>query len=126
MKYSIGYQLPDEYDSTSELVSDYREHISSVYFSAPGHISARLVIDRKDTEQMLEELSFIKRELNIPLVLLYNANCYGDNAVSDKFKKEIVESLENLDDYSSSLKMVVENIKGDIIKHADAKHAKFK
>lgn len=96
MKYSIGYQLPDEYDSTSELVSDYREHISSVYFSAPGHVSARSVIDRKDTEQMLEELSYIKRELEIPLVLLYNANCYGDTAVSDKFEKEIVENVGSM------------------------------
>ena len=67
MKYSIGYQLPDEYDSTSELVQDYHEHISSVYFSAPGHASARSVIAEKDTEQMMEELSYIRQELQIPL-----------------------------------------------------------
>ena len=96
MKFSIGYQLPDEYDSTSELVSDYREHISSVYFSAPGHTSARSVIDAKDTEQMLEELSYIRHELNTQLVLLYNANCYGDTAISDKFKKEIVENVGSM------------------------------
>lgn len=96
MKYSIGYQLPDEYDSTAELVHDYQEHISSVYFSAPGHASARSVIDVKDTEQMLDELTYIRQELQIPLVLLYNANCYGDTAISDKFEKEIVENVASM------------------------------
>lgn len=96
MKYSIGYQLPDEYDSTSELVQDYHEHISSVYFSAPGHASARSVIAEKDTEQMMEELSYIRQELQIPLVLLYNANCYGDIAISDKFEKQIIENVDSM------------------------------
>ena len=96
MKYSIGYQLPDEYDSTSELVQDYHEHISSVYFSVPGQASARSVIDVKDTQLMLEELAYIRQNLHIPLVLLYNANCYGDIAISDKFEKEIIECVNSM------------------------------
>lgn len=96
MKYSIGYQLPDEYDSTAELVQDYQEHIASVYFSAPGHASARSAVGAENAEQMLEELAYIRQELHIPLVLLYNANCYGDTAISDKFEKEIAENVASL------------------------------
>lgn len=96
MKYSIGYQLPDEYDSTAELVRDYSEHISSVYFSAPGQASARSIINEQDTETMLDELLFIRQELGIPLTMLYNANCYGDTAISPKFEKEIVECVDSM------------------------------
>ena len=96
MKYSIGYQLPDEFDSTAELVHDYQEHISSVYFSAPGHISARSMISEQDTHAMLEELAYIRKELNIPLTMLYNANCYGDLAISEKFEHQIVNCVGSM------------------------------
>lgn len=94
MKYSIGYQLPDEFDSVSELVHDYKEHISSVYFSPPGKNSARSSIDVQDTDLMMEELAYIRYELNTPLVMLYNANCYGEQAISDVFYKDIFQTVE--------------------------------
>lgn len=92
MKFSIGYQLPDEYDSTAEIVQDYQAHISSVYFSAPGHSSARSVVEQEAWEGMREELRYI-RNLGVSLTLLYNANCYGDGAVSSQFEKEILETV---------------------------------
>lgn len=97
MKFSIGYQLPDEYDSTAEIVQDYQEHISSVYFSAPGHSSARSVVEKEAQEEMLEELRYI-RNLGVSLTLLYNANCYGDGAVSSDFQKEILETVGSMVD----------------------------
>lgn len=96
MKYSIGYQLPDEFDSTAELAEDFKENISSVYFSAPGHISARSVINEADSEMMIEELAYIHDKLNIPLVMLYNANCYGDHAISETFAKEISTCVDSM------------------------------
>lgn len=92
MKYSIGYQLPDEYDSTGELARDYKEHISSVYFSPPGQNSARSMID-SDAAEMMEELSYIRHDLDIPLVMLFNANCYGDKAISSEFQKEVFDQV---------------------------------
>ena len=97
MKFSIGYQLPDEYDSTAEIVQDYQEHISSVYFSAPGHSSARSIVEQESQEEMLEELRYI-RNLGVSLTLLYNANCYGDGAVSSDFQKEILETVGSMVD----------------------------
>ncbi|MBQ3668977.1 MAG: hypothetical protein II920_07115, partial [Clostridia bacterium] len=97
MKFSIGYQLPDEFDSTAEIVNDYIENISSVYFALPGQASARNAIDASDREEMLEELKFI-RSLGVSLSLLYNANCYGAGAVSEAFRQEIVSDIGNLTD----------------------------
>lgn len=92
MKYSVGYQLPDELDSTFEIVRDYRDHISSVYFSAPGEISARSVVESEARTEMLRELKEI-RALGISLILLYNANCYGDGAVSSAFRDRIIQMV---------------------------------
>lgn len=92
MKFSVGYQLPDEYDSIAAIVSDYREHISSVYFSAPGESSARSRTAKKYNPYVLEELRYI-RDMDIGLTLLYNANCYGDRAVSSDFGREIVQTV---------------------------------
>lgn len=95
MKYSIGYQLPDEYDSIHSICCDYRDAISSVYFSLPGKASARNEIQVQYESLMLKELKQIN-DLGIALVLLYNANCYGDQAVSKEFYQEIVESISSL------------------------------
>lgn len=95
MKFSIGYQLPDEFDSTAELVQDYKEHISSVYFSAPGQSSARSAVEADAWDEMREELCFI-RELGVSLTLLYNANCYGDNAVSPQFEASATHTLHDM------------------------------
>lgn len=93
MKFSVGYQLPDEYDSMVELVQDYRDHLSSVYYAAPGRASARSVLDPESASVMKEELSFI-HGLGIRLVMLYNANCYGADAASPKFRSQILEDVE--------------------------------
>lgn len=92
MKFSVGYQLPDEYDSIAELAQDYRESISSVYYSASGHASARSMIDARAASMMEEELSFL-HGLGIGLVMLYNANCYGDDAVSPEFRAQILKDV---------------------------------
>ena len=88
--------MPDQYDSMAELAEDYKEHIASVYFSAPGQESARSRIELSDEEGMLEELSYIRNELGIPLVLLYNANCYAEHAVSDEFALKIAHSVDKM------------------------------
>ena len=88
MRFSVGYQLPDAYDTTVELVEDYRKHISSVYFAASGEASARASIDERNSQQMKRELREI-REMGISTVLLFNANCYGEGAVSDEFAEKI-------------------------------------
>ena len=90
MRFSIGYQLPDRDDSVYEIIRDYRENVSSVYFSMAGHASARSAIQIDAGEDMLEELRAIN-DLGVPATLLYNANCYGGGAVSPEFRDEILQ-----------------------------------
>lgn len=97
MKYSIGYQLPDEYDSTLDICNDYKDNISSVYSSFGSEPSGRLPLFASTDENadmikdyQLQELKEI-RNLGINLTLLLNANCYGDEAISSGFKKHIID-----------------------------------
>ena len=96
MKYSIGYQLPDEYFSVYELCRNYSEKVSDVYFSFSAEPSGRFSLsgsDEKEAEEIkelqLEELSEIKK-LGKTLTLLYNANCYGGGAVSKTLAEHIL------------------------------------
>ena len=95
MKFSIGYQMPDRDDSIYEIVRDYQDSISSVYFSMAGHASARFAIEAELAEDMLEELRAING-LGVPCTLLYNANCYGDKAISSEFRGEIIAQVGEL------------------------------
>ena len=96
MKYSIGYQLPDEYFSVYELCRNYSDKVSDVYFSFSDEPSGRFSLsgsDEKEAEEIkelqLEELSEIKK-LGKTLTLLYNANCYGGGAVSKTLAEHIL------------------------------------
>ena len=97
MKFSVGDQLPDPNDSIYEIVRDYQESVSSVYFSMAGHASARSAIQIDAREDMIEELRAIN-DLGVPSTLLYNANCYGGKAISPEFRDEIVRTVGMLAD----------------------------
>ncbi len=102
MKYSIGYQLPDSYDSTYALCCDYREHISEVYFSWANEAGGRMPLCPDDENSVantiavqLEELREI-RKLGISLTLLFNANCYGHEANSKSLAERTIKLCEYL------------------------------
>jgi hypothetical protein len=94
MKYSIGYQLPDEFSSTPEICSDYSRHISDVFFAWGNEPSGRFPLGHdyeleRITEQQLLELSEIKK-LGKRLTLLLNANCYGEAAASTGIRDHVI------------------------------------
>lgn len=105
MKFSVGYKLPDEFDSVYSICSDYKDSISNVYFSYGNNASGRSPLGAATDEAYIrdlqaEELQEIKK-LGISLTLLYNANCYGDRAISKSFTdgvlKEVYDLKEKLD-----------------------------
>jgi collagenase-like PrtC family protease len=104
MKYSIGYQLPDEYDSLTEIVEDMGTHIDEIYFAWPGEASGRMPVGYGE-EQNLSELEQIMikelqaaRNTGIGLVLLFNASCYGEDAISLAFEKKITALIQRLNE----------------------------
>jgi len=101
MRLSIGYQLPDEDDSLVEIVRDYRESIAEVYFALPGHASGRSPLggaggegDPEARAILMEELAAIS-EMGVELVLLLNAACYGEEAISRAFAESIRKTLRD-------------------------------
>ena len=95
MKYTIGYQLSDEQDSTLEIARDFQDSISGIYCAPAGSASARSAIPADAQEDMLRELRAIS-DLGIPITLLFNANCYGGNAISPAFAEDIVRQIASV------------------------------
>lgn len=96
--------MPDETFSTYELCRDYDQKISNVYFSFSDEPSGRFSLSgstNKETEEIrqlqLEELGEIKKS-GKTLTLLYNANCYGQGAVSHTLQRHIVNLTALLKD----------------------------
>jgi hypothetical protein len=88
VRFAIGYRLPDECDSISEIVADYQEHVSEVYFALPSEPSGRSPLGSEegwsvaDAEDVLSaELTHLA-QMNVGAVLLFNAACYGAGAMS--------------------------------------------
>jgi hypothetical protein len=102
MKFSVGYQLPDEHDSISQIVADYHEQISDVYFALPGAASGRMPlglvegVEPEVLRAVQEEELLAMKALGVKLTLLYNANCYGDAAISADFAREIEQTVSAL------------------------------
>lgn len=100
MKYSIGYQLPDELDTTFDICQDFSEHISDVFFSWGTEPNGRSPLGTEDEKEIIEkvQLAELKRikDLGKTLTLLLNANCYGEDGASLKLKERILGIVERL------------------------------
>ncbi len=98
MKFAVGYQITANREPFYNIVKDYREYISEVYFSWPGFAGGRPEALQTDwtAQRSLElELSEICK-MGVKLDLLFNGNCYGDGAVSIAMKERILSLLEYL------------------------------
>jgi len=91
-KFSIGYQLMD-YDSIPDIVNDYREHISEVYFAYPGDPSGRSPLVDTSIEDFWEDIHILN-EMGVGLTLLFNAACYGEKVVSKELIKECRDKVK--------------------------------
>ena len=98
MKFAAGYQCITDGPIFAEIVADYREKLGEIYFAFPGTASGRPsggnIPER--IEQLEYELGCFRR-MGIALDLLFNGNCYGSWAISEKFQREIISTLERLE-----------------------------
>ncbi|MBQ4161260.1 MAG: hypothetical protein IJD83_10065 [Clostridia bacterium] len=100
VKFSIGYKLPDEVDSVYSICADFKESVSNVYFSFGNNPSGRSPLSHTEDEAYVkdlqtEELRAIK-DMGISLTLLYNANCYGENALSKSLVDGVLKEVYDL------------------------------
>jgi collagenase-like PrtC family protease len=112
MKFAIGYQQPENGESFPEIVNDYREHISEVYFPWVGAASGRAALGKKrggldwNAQYTLEDDLIQLRRMGIKLDLLFNANCYGSRAVSQSLENEVISILEHIEEVCNGVDTV--------------------
>ena len=102
LKLSVGYQYSEKF-CFSKIVSDYAKSIEEVYFPWVDTASGRSVIGGYDgyfdyglQNMLLEELQKIKA-LGIKLDLLFNANCYGEEAMSEVLRGKVYSIIDFLE-----------------------------
>ncbi len=99
-KFAIGYDRVDGKSFTA-MIEPYLSTIKEVYFSWPGMISGRALKNEKnfdrEKEILLTDLTWC-REHGVGLDLLFNANCYGENAFGEKLRYQVYDVIEELKD----------------------------
>jgi hypothetical protein len=102
MKFAIGYQQPENGEAFSGIVADYLPHVAEVYFPWPGLATGRAALGRQrgavdwSAQGELEKELHAIRKLGVKLDLLFNANCHGTYAVSDKLMNEVCSVVDYL------------------------------
>ncbi len=104
MKFAIGYQQPENGERFPRIVADYHEALGEVYFAWPGATSGRAALGGGsggrdwNAQSVLEaDLAEIRR-LGIKLDLLFNANCYGAEAMSEELANTVGSIIDHLGD----------------------------
>lgn len=105
IKYAIGYQLPDEQgESFTEMVRTYQNDIAEVYFPWMDTPTCRAplseqrgYVDWTAQKQLEDDLRAIK-ECGVKVDILFNANCYGGEAVSQRLANRISSILDYLNE----------------------------
>lgn len=113
MKFAIGFQLFDPGEEPfSQIVSTYQAHISEVFFAWQDIATGRSAIATRHgytdwaAQQRLEgELKKIK-DMGVKLDLLFNANCYGQYAMSEKLSNTVCSITEHLADIGCDVEIV--------------------
>jgi len=113
MKFAVGYQLrrPGE-EPLADIVRDFADSIEEVYFPwvdlptcRVSLTSRRGFVDWSGQKRLEQDLaSFL--QMGIKLDLLFNANCYGQYAVSQYLVNLVCSVIEHLQDVLGSLDVV--------------------
>lgn len=103
MKFAVGYQMSDDSDVPfPEITSRYLEHLAEVYFPWGSMPSGRAALTERrgyvdwGGQRQLEEDLIAMRSQGLKLDLLFNANCYGGQAVSQYLQHQIMSVLDYL------------------------------
>jgi len=105
LKFAVGYQFRDNADERPfiEIVNKYKDSIAEIYFpwldGASGRaspVNRRGYINWEGQEQLISDLKFFKK-IGIKTDLLFNANCYGQYAMSSFLENNVNSILDYLD-----------------------------
>lgn len=112
MKFAVGYQMLEGDQLFSDIVMKYREHIDEVYFPWIDTPTGRspLASQRGHTDwEAQEKLEYELNRLHnsgLKLDILFNANCYGSDALSLRLSNYVCSILEHLRDMFGGVDIV--------------------
>ena len=97
-KYAVGYDwmIPSGF---AAMVEPYLPTVKEVFFSWPGMVSGRSVQLDKSIEESVEQLASDLawcRKNDVELDLLFNANCYGEDAFTENLRGQVYHVMEEL------------------------------
>ncbi len=103
MKFSVGYQLPDDSPlGFMEAVEEWKDHVSEVFFPWLGFRTCRAPLNERDgytdwtVQESLESDLRRLKTLGVKLDLLFNANCHGGEALSVKLSNQVRSIIDHL------------------------------
>ena len=112
MKFAVGYQLSSEDFSFINTINPYIDKIAEVYFPWMDSASGRAVLTKRrcytnwHAQKILEhDLCELKKQ-GILLDILFNANCYGENALSQQLANTVHSTLDYLEDLVGGVDIV--------------------
>ena len=113
MKFAVGFQLYDDGEEPfSEIIRSYKDSISEVFFPWQDFATGRSAIatrhgytDWLAQERCEGELRAIK-ELGIKLDLLFNGNCYGEWAISERLRNSVASVIDHLDEIGCAVDII--------------------
>jgi len=113
MKYSVGFQLYENREEPfSEIVKAYQNHISEVFFAWQDIATGRSAVatrhgytDWSAQARTEEELRAIKG-MGVKLDLLFNGNCYGEYALSEKLANTVASVIEHLESVGCGVEII--------------------
>jgi collagenase-like PrtC family protease len=113
IRFAVGYQLAEgDEEPFVEIVRDYRDRIAEVYFPWEAMPSGRAAlserrgyVDWSARERLEAELVEIKR-MGVKLDLLFNAACYGRDAVSEYLRNQVASVLDRLEQVAGGVDIV--------------------
>lgn len=99
MKFSVGYQYPDEYtgERFPEILQDYSASVTELYFAPGNEPGARSPaadasgLDEDEAWEILLEDLLETRKMGIRLNLLFNANCLGAGCISKTLQERVLK-----------------------------------
>jgi len=103
MRFSVGYQLPEEDEEPlTSIVADFVDHIGEVYFPWLDMPSGRSPMTGLDgctdwgaQERVEGDLRTLKG-MGVRLHLLLNANCYGGESLSEALANRVCSLVDHL------------------------------
>ncbi|MCQ2402083.1 MAG: hypothetical protein MJ059_09250 [Lachnospiraceae bacterium] len=110
MKFAAGYQNNIYGEPFADMIADYvrnpqgdgkANYVGEVYFPWVAQASGRPplmpegMVKEEAEEELISDLRKLKG-MGVSLDLLFNANCYGEKAVSRSLEKEVISIIERL------------------------------